>query len=236
MLLSWLRPICRDLLSQCTRACANALGIWLPVSHAPSCIVTTNSSRTGLNPLTRTQRSKLIQLKFGILPLKYETDRYQGIAPQRWLCKLCTLNEPEDEIHFLFQCPTLSTTRVTFFQRFSDNHLEFGDDHFENMSNLLKREYIVSMGLFTKSLYKERQIIMYMWWSLKYVNKQHCPHCALPLSFISVLFWYIFIIIYSFQYLMLSNWIIWIFIIIACRCLRLPQPKPPQSITTVSNE
>ena len=26
-------------------------GIWLPVSHAPSCIVTTNPSRTGLNPL-----------------------------------------------------------------------------------------------------------------------------------------------------------------------------------------
>ena len=30
---------------------ANALGIWLPVSHALSCIGTTNSSRTGLNPL-----------------------------------------------------------------------------------------------------------------------------------------------------------------------------------------
>ena len=38
--------------------CPNALGlvwtvrqIWLPVSHAPSCIGTTNPSRTGLNPL-----------------------------------------------------------------------------------------------------------------------------------------------------------------------------------------
>ena len=30
---------------------ANALGIWLPVSHAPSCIVTTNPSGIGLNPL-----------------------------------------------------------------------------------------------------------------------------------------------------------------------------------------
>ena len=58
MLWLWLRPICRGLLSQCTRACANstsnpsgyAVGIWLPVSHAPSCIVTTNPSRAGLNP------------------------------------------------------------------------------------------------------------------------------------------------------------------------------------------
>ena len=123
-------------------------------------------------------------------------DRYQGIAPERQLCKLCTLNVPEDEIHFLFQCPALSTTRVTFFQRFNGTHLEFGDDHFENMSNLLKKVHIVSMGLYAESLYKERQSIMYMWWSLKYVNKQHCPHCALPLSFISVLFWYIFIIIF----------------------------------------
>ena len=29
-----------------------ALGIWLLVSHAPSCIGTTNPSRTGLNPLS----------------------------------------------------------------------------------------------------------------------------------------------------------------------------------------
>ena len=48
-------------MSQCTRACANstsnpsgyALGIWLPVLHAPSCIGTTNPSRTGLNPLSK---------------------------------------------------------------------------------------------------------------------------------------------------------------------------------------
>ena len=35
---------------------ANALGIWPPISHAPSCIVTTNPSRTGLNPLSNTKK------------------------------------------------------------------------------------------------------------------------------------------------------------------------------------
>ena len=130
--------------------------------------------------LTRTQRSKLIQLKFGILPLKYETDRYQGIAPERRLCEVCTLNVPEYEIHSLFQCPALSTTRGKFLQRFGEDHLEFGDDHIENMSNLLKKEHIVSTAVFTESLYKERQSIMYMWFLLKWVNDQHCPHCSLP--------------------------------------------------------
>ena len=61
------------------------------------------------NPtLSRYQRSILTQLKIGILPLRIETDRYQGIAPEERLCRLCALNQTEDEIHFLFTCPTLS--------------------------------------------------------------------------------------------------------------------------------
>ena len=39
------------------------------------------------------------------------------------------INFSEDEIHFLLK----------FVQRFSDDHPELGDDHFENMSNLLKK-------------------------------------------------------------------------------------------------
>ena len=137
--------------------------------------------------LTRTQRSKLIQLKFGILPLKYQTDRYQGIAPESRLRKLCTLNIGEDEIHFLFHCSALSTTRVTFFQRFSDNHLEFGDDHFENQANLLKKrntlfQWVCSPNLFTRSAKYYVYVMI-----TELCEKQLCPYCALPLSFISVL-------------------------------------------------
>ena len=36
---------------------SNALGIGLPVSHAPLCIVTTNPSKTGLNTLTNVSMS-----------------------------------------------------------------------------------------------------------------------------------------------------------------------------------
>ena len=35
----------------------NALGIWLPVSHPPSCIGATSPSRTGLNPLNKQRAS-----------------------------------------------------------------------------------------------------------------------------------------------------------------------------------
>ena len=40
---------------------------------------------------TRYQWSILSQLKFGILPLKIETDIYQVISPDRHICKLCSL-------------------------------------------------------------------------------------------------------------------------------------------------
>ena len=47
--------------------------------------------------ITRYQRSILTQLKCGILPLKYETDRYQGIAPENRVCdKICDMNVPKD--------------------------------------------------------------------------------------------------------------------------------------------
>ena len=70
--------------------------------------------------LARYQRSLLSQLKFGILPLKIETDRYQGIPPDRQICKLCALNTPEDEAHFLFSCPTLTPVRESAYVYFEN--------------------------------------------------------------------------------------------------------------------
>ena len=61
--------------------------------------------------VSRYQRSILTQLKFGILPLKIETDRYQGIPAENRLCKICHLNVPEDERPFIFTCPALELIR-----------------------------------------------------------------------------------------------------------------------------
>ena len=44
-------PMHSGLCEQYVKSLGLPLGIWLPVSHAPSCIGTTNPSRTGLNPL-----------------------------------------------------------------------------------------------------------------------------------------------------------------------------------------
>ena len=44
-------PMHSGLCEQYVKSLGYALRIWLPVSHAPSCIGTTNPSWTGLNPL-----------------------------------------------------------------------------------------------------------------------------------------------------------------------------------------
>ena len=68
----------------------------------------------------------------GILPFKYETDRYQGIPADNRLCKICSNNVTEDETHFLLKCPTLNPERNVMINAFSekDGNIYFlSNDH-----------------------------------------------------------------------------------------------------------
>ena len=112
-------------------------------------------------PLTRLQRSLVVQLKIGILPLKYETDRYQGIAPENRICKLCNLNVPEDECHFLFSCPALHITRERGLEHFRNLPLGSEMDNIQRLTMMLTSENIAVMGTFIESLFKERKKMIY---------------------------------------------------------------------------
>ena len=114
--------------------------------------------------ITRYQRSLLAQLKFGILPLKIETDRYIGIAPDKRLCRACDIKEPEDELHFLFKCPSLNDTRMSAW------HSVYGftgaidinsNDLIDTFKTMLSVEHIQATGKFIELLYKKRQKILY---------------------------------------------------------------------------
>ena len=109
--------------------------------------------------ITRYQRSLISQLKFGILPLKIETDRYQGIPLEDRLCKLCNLKEIEDSYHFMFSCPALNDTRQAI-----KNQLDINLDNTSNpekLSLLLDKQNINLCGKFIESLYRARQNIVY---------------------------------------------------------------------------
>ena len=109
--------------------------------------------------LSRFQRSLLAQLKFGILPLKIETDRYQGIPENPRLCQICTLGVVESEFHFIFHCPALSETREKFLSMYNidfSSHTEASSLH-----SMLSADNIKTTAKFIEALYKTRQSAIY---------------------------------------------------------------------------
>ena len=64
--------------------------------------------------LTRQQRSILAQLRCGILPINIETGRLRSIKRENRICTMCNMEEVEDELHFIFNCPFYNDLRYNF--------------------------------------------------------------------------------------------------------------------------
>ena len=73
--------------------------------------------------LCKYKRSLMARLRCGILPLELETSRYQGVPPEKRICKMCK-NASETELHFLFECNALMNEKEKLFDKMPDlrNH------------------------------------------------------------------------------------------------------------------
>ena len=71
----------------------------------------------------RRSRSLLGQFRMGILPLYVETGRFNNTPLERRLCTCCSLNEIEDEYHFLMICPKYDNLRHNLFSKITDINL-----------------------------------------------------------------------------------------------------------------
>ena len=60
---------------------------------------------------SRSKRSLFTKLRLGTLKLEIETGRWTKKDRDQRFCKLCSTNKIENESHFLFDCPALSSTR-----------------------------------------------------------------------------------------------------------------------------
>jgi len=65
--------------------------------------------------LIKHERSILTQFRCGILPIRIETGRYVGEAPDQRLCVFCNRNAVEDERHLLFFCDMYNELRSQVF-------------------------------------------------------------------------------------------------------------------------
>ena len=81
--------------------------------------------------LHKNVRSMIGQLRFRILTLHLETGRYYRKKVEERICQVCTLDEVEDEQHFLCQCTAYDNIRKEFYdyvQSINDNFIIMNDD------------------------------------------------------------------------------------------------------------
>ena len=61
-----------------------------------------------------------------------EQDRYKNIDKNKRLCKFCSLNAIEDEIHFFLECPLYDEVRKVFLESVSKRCNNFNNLSTEN--------------------------------------------------------------------------------------------------------
>lgn len=66
------------------------------------------------NTIPRGHRTALAKFRFGVVPLRLETDRYERIPVEQRLCFICD-NVVEDELHVLINCPLYHDLRVDLY-------------------------------------------------------------------------------------------------------------------------
>ena len=112
--------------------------------------------------IERQQRAILSRLLCGILPLEIETGRFVGVKPENRLCTVCGLAAVEDEMHFLYSCPSLQAIRSSFYV---ENITAIGD--FMLMSDVEKTKYLLSpdrikeFAKLVDHLFNKRREILY---------------------------------------------------------------------------
>ncbi len=112
--------------------------------------------------LTRVQRSYLIKLKSGVLPLKVETGRYKGTKRELRTCDLCDSKEIEDERHFLIHCRALKRVRKAYLK---SEEIEWGDinkkDHIAVTKHVLSKNHIKFGAKWIEDMYNTRKNLLY---------------------------------------------------------------------------
>jgi hypothetical protein len=76
-----------------------------------------------------TQWKTLTQFRLSAHTLKIEMDRInskgQYVPPDQRKCTNCTLNETEDEEHFLVNCPRYENLRKEFYKEITERNVHF---------------------------------------------------------------------------------------------------------------
>ena len=112
---------------------------------------------------SKAKRSILCQLRCGVLPLALETGRYTNTPVDQRLCRLCNLNQIEDESHFVCQCTLIKTMRTELYLHISSiyptNFILLTPN--EQPKVLMSEEFIYLTIDFVEQAWRKRQSVMF---------------------------------------------------------------------------
>lgn len=74
--------------------------------------------------MSKQERSFLAQLRCGVLPLRVETGRYNGLRPEQRTCQICDSGEVENECHFILDCDKYTTERQILYSKIDDQSFQ----------------------------------------------------------------------------------------------------------------
>ena len=107
------------------------------------------------------ERSIIVRLKAGVLPVALETGRFKNIPIKERTYKVCETNVTEDEYHFLFKCKKLKPERKVMFREVKEicdiAHTNCG----EKLKIMLSPEYVKTTARHILNMFEKRRTIMY---------------------------------------------------------------------------
>ncbi len=110
--------------------------------------------------MDRYDRSLLSQLRYGILPLEIETGRYKNVARDHRICTLCN-TAVEDQIHFVFKCPTYENIRNDFYVTCEDRVTNWAELSDTQRIAILFENHPRMFGKYVKKLFVHRKNILF---------------------------------------------------------------------------
>ena len=76
---------------------------------------------------------------------------------------ICDMNVPEDELHFMFPCPSLENVRSRMFSLFSYTKFDLNDvDKLNVLSQMMNAHSIFISAKCIEALYKEWKRLVYL--------------------------------------------------------------------------
>ena len=111
--------------------------------------------------MSRGNRSILAQFRFGILPLRIETGRFDSTPLEDRLCIFCNMNVIEDEFHFLIQCPMYIIPRQTLFHNISLNEDSFLRLNQSEKFNFINQNCQKQLAIYLCKSWEIRKSLMY---------------------------------------------------------------------------